>query len=408
MAGVCLLLGGTGRSALQIGPVVAACVGWPLLADRFIQHRLRQAVDEGNLVLGVHRFECLFCGALFGFVSLPPLPALAAAVALLSGLAAQAGHTLLWRGGPLLLLGAAAGWLCAPVRTIASAPWADLLAAGFGVANAVALGEVSFRQARRLHAREQLAQGRAARLARVADRMESYLAPSLRARITTAPGEPLRRDRRWLTVVFVDLVGFTELAARMEAETLAATLDEYLADIGTLAAQHGGEVVEVLGDGVLIAHGLGSATERRRLVCGALAFLAGLGALLGELQARSRARGELVGFRIRVGVASGFCTVGDWGGSVHRAFTIIGSPVNLASRLQASAPPDGALLDAASVALAEPCDRFEGPVMLDLKGFGPVEAWALTDGLAAGVSARTTARTAVDLPCPSAKVGGPP
>src|SRR5690606_37314905 len=109
----------------------------------------------------------------------------------------------------------------------------------------------------------------------------------------------------------------------------------------------GGEVSKLLGDGVLVVFGLREPAERRDLVEAALTFCGELPALLAELAGRWRRRGEPVALQVRAGIASGFCTLGDRGGADRLDFTLIGPPVNLASRLQSHAGPGGVPLDEA-------------------------------------------------------------
>jgi len=381
MGAVCLLLLGTPRPALQILPVAAWCLAWPLLVDGWQQRALPDHGDAARGVLRTHLVECMLCGLLFGWLSLPPSGSAATALALFAGVTAQAGWQLLGAAVPILGLGFAIGLAAAPVRTIVSTPAADLGATLFAVGFAVALAEVSFRQAQRLHLRERNAAGRARKLESIAVRMEPYLAPSLRARIQAAEDAgvalPTRRDRRWLTVTFVDLVGFTELATRIDAETLAALLDEYLVEVCELALRQGGEVTKVLGDGVLVAFGLEGTADRRALAAGAVGFCRGIPPLLADLSRVWHARGDLIALQMRAGIASGHCTVGDWGGSGYRDFTMIGSAVNLASRLQGSAGVDGVLLDAPTAALVEPDTMLEAPAVMQIKGLGTVTVRAL-------------------------------
>ena len=100
---------------------------------------------------------------------------------------------------------------------------------------------------------------------------------------------------------------------------------------------------------------------------------------------------------MRTGVASGYCTLGDRGGPDRLDFTLVGSPVNLASRLQGQAEADGVLLDAATAALVESSFRLQPPRMLRLKGLGEVPAYALD-----------TRPPRVDPPAPSAILPAPP
>ena len=118
-----------------------------------------------------------------------------------------------------------------------------------------------------------------------------------------------------------------------------------------------------------------------------------LESLVEELCSRWRKRGQLVDLRTRVGLASGYCAIGDWGGSRRLDYTAIGAAVNLASRLQQEAGVGGALVCAATAALlgadvdagAIEC----GPLQqLNIKGFGNVQAYLLvTDAVSAKVRA---------------------
>ena len=101
------------------------------------------------------------------------------------------------------------------------------------------------------------------------------------------------------------------------------------------------------------------------------------------LSRRWTAQGYLVGLATRTGIASGFCTLGDWGGDGRLDYTVIGSPVNLASRLQASATSDGILVCSATAAILKPGlpspVKLEGPLLTPLKGFGEVQTFRLVD-----------------------------
>ena len=402
---VCLLLAATARSSLQIVVGLGFCLLWPVFVDRLqgargaaTMHPAAATMQPAaaapanpaaaaRLALRIHVVECALAGAVFAWVSLPPLAAVAAGLALLGSVTAQAGWQLLRAALPALLAGVGAGALLAPVRTPESTVGADVTAALLSLIYVIALAEVSFRQTQRLYTRQRVEAGRAARFEGLTGRMEAYLAPSLRTRLRAPVVRPARRERRWLTIAFVDLVGFAELAARLEAESLEAVLDEFLGGAADLAGRHGGEVAKVLGDGVLVAFGLDDNADRRALVDSAARFSLEIGALLTTLRARGRARGDLIALAMRAGIASGYCTVGDWGSAHQLDFTMIGSPVNLASRLQNHASIDGVLLDATSAALAEGGFELGELTLLQIKGLGQVAACPLGAMRACAVAA---------------------
>ncbi|MFU8815216.1 MAG: adenylate/guanylate cyclase domain-containing protein [Pseudomonadales bacterium] len=377
MGGVCLLLWEQ-RAPSQVLTGAALCLLWPLLVDALLRRPLAGVAAE-RLAMGAYTAECGLAAALFAWVSLPPLPALAAVLCLLCGAAALAGQRLLLPSAAALLLGAGFGGHFAPQMTLASSAAADAVAMVLILGFGLALAQVSFRQAQRLDAHRQLQRLRSEGLERANHRLQRYLPPSLRRRIREAPDAATGSERRWLTVAFVDLVGFTELSARLDAEALAVVLDDYLAAVIEAAERGRGEVSKLLGDGVMVVFGSPGDADRHGQVLEAVEFCRQLPVLLGRLASQWRARGDLVQLHTRAGVASGFCTVGDRGGAERLDFTLIGPAVNLASRLQAHATPGGVLLDAATAALAENDYRLTPAETLDVKGVGPVLAYGLVD-----------------------------
>jgi class 3 adenylate cyclase len=305
-------------------------------------------------------------------------------VCLLGGATALAGWRLLLGAAAALAAGAWGGAGLAPVLTPVSALAVDAGAMVLILGFALAMATQSFRQAQRLDAHRRALAERSAELERINRRMQRYLPRSLRDRVSRRPEEPCRWERRWLTVVFVDVAGFTELAELADAESLAAILDDYLAAMAEAAERCDGEVSKVLGDGVMVAFGMQDA-ERRAAVAAALEFCLALPDLLRRLAGRWRERGDLVELQTRAGVASGYCTLGDRGGAARLDFTLIGPPVNLASRLQVQAAVGGVLVDAATAALA-PADGPLGPRRyLPIKGLGRTPVHGLVDPSAPSV-----------------------
>ncbi|MFW6093061.1 MAG: adenylate/guanylate cyclase domain-containing protein [Pseudomonadota bacterium] len=367
-----------GRPMGQVVAAVGFCVTWPFVVDRLLT---RVPGPQGRVEQAGYVAECGVVAAVLTWAGVTALAGLATVVCLLAGATALAGWRLLLPAAAALLLGGWAGAAApAAAGVAAGAPGSavDALAMALILGFSLALAHVSFRQARRLAAQRLALAERSAELERLNRRMQRYLPPSLRHRLARDPEQPAAWERRWLTVVFVDLAGFTELSEVLDAEPLAEVLDEYLGALVPAAEERGGEVSKLLGDGVMVVFAARDEADRRTAVTGALAFCEALPALLTALAAGWRARGELVRLRTRAGVASGFCTVGDRGGAERLDFTLIGGPVNLASRLQAHAPLDGVLLDESSAALAEHARDFGPPRAVTLKGLGTVPAYALS------------------------------
>ncbi|HEX7037382.1 MAG TPA: adenylate/guanylate cyclase domain-containing protein [Pseudomonadales bacterium] len=373
---------GEARAPLQVLGGIAFCLAWPWLADRL----QRGAPPDGSWVrdCGYYALECALVALVLVWASVPILAGFATALCLLSGATALAGWRLLLPATVALGAGGAAGAALAPELTADAAGAAGALALAMVFGYTLLLGQVSFRQARRLAGHRRSLAEKSAALERINERLQRYLPPSLRARVLRAPDAPCRWERRWLTVAFVDLVGFTELSERLEAELLAAVLDEYLGALVPAAERRGGEVSKLLGDGMLVVFGLRDGADRAAQVQAAVGFCAALPELLARLADAWRRRGEPVALRTRAGIASGLCTLGDRGGDDRLDFTLIGPPVNLASRLQALAPVDGMLLDEASAALAQGLHPLGPPQALTIKGLGQVQAHPLVTAASFG------------------------
>lgn len=140
-------------------------------------------------------------------------------------------------------------------------------------------------------------------------------------------------ERRQLTVMFVDLLGFTELSVRLDPEALREILRAYQQAMADEIARFGGVVSRFLGDGVLAYFGFPRAHEddAERAVCAGLAVIDAAKHLLTP---------EDLPLRVRVGIATGLVVVGDLIGSgPAREQAAVGETPNLAARLQAVAEP---------------------------------------------------------------------
>ncbi len=256
-----------------------------------------------------------------------------------------------------------------PLATVAAFGGA-VLAAGHWTAGVYALATLLALVAINgvIHRHASLLAGHGARLADQREKLLRYLPRELRDR----PAGSRRSERVWLTVAFVDLAGFTGAAEELPSEALDHLLNDYLAAANRLVENGGGSISKFLGDGVLCVFAeSGDAVEGRAdAATRCVDTLATLPAWIEALNERWRRQGYPHRFGAAAGVASGFCTVGDWGAGERLDFTVIGAPVNLAQRLQAAAGTCGTslLVDTATAQLANPCSAFLSPVDVSLKG----------------------------------------
>jgi class 3 adenylate cyclase len=90
---------------------------------------------------------------------------------------------------------------------------------------------------------------------------------------------------------------------------------------------------------------------------------------LRDLQSEWRDSGMQRPFQMRIGVNTGYCTVGNFGSEDRMDYTIIGSPVNLAARLQSNGEPGGILLSHETYSLVKEAIRAEEQAPIQVKGF---------------------------------------
>ena len=151
------------------------------------------------------------------------------------------------------------------------------------------------------------------------------------------PGAPPEQVLRQVTVLFLDIVGSTALSQHLDPEEVHAVVDDLLERCTAVVGAHGGKVLQYAGDNLLAAFGAEQAREddsERAVRCG-LALL-DQGRALGERVQREHGQG---GCDVRIGVHTGPVLLG---GGVDEESTIRGLTVNVAARMEQTAPP-GAL-----------------------------------------------------------------
>lgn len=187
---------------------------------------------------------------------------------------------------------------------------------------------------------------------------------SLRA----TPPSPVDQERRFVSVLFIDLVGFTPLTERRDSEEVRSMLTMYFERAREIVHRFGGVIDKFIGDAVMAVWGADVSHEddAERAVRAAL-----------ELVDAVHVLGDEVGIpdlRARAGVLSGEAAVGGDGN--EGTGLIIGDIVNTASRLQSVADPGAVLVGSSTVGLAEKGVEFESVGQKDLKGkTAPVEVW---------------------------------
>jgi class 3 adenylate cyclase len=182
-------------------------------------------------------------------------------------------------------------------------------------------------------------------LERLSNQLAKYLSPQVYDSIFTGKQEvKVASSRKKLTIFFSDIAGFTETADRLESEELTQLLNHYLTEMSQIALCHGATIDKYVGDAILIFFG---DPETRGVGEDALACVQmaiEMRQRMRELQDQWRESGIEKPLRVRMGIHTGYCTVGNFGSEDRLDYTIIGGSVNIASRLESLAAPGEILI----------------------------------------------------------------
>ena len=207
------------------------------------------------------------------------------------------------------------------------------------------------------------------------ERLKRFFSPQLAELIVSGEAEdPLKTHRRDLTVVYLDLRGFTAFAESAEPEEVMEILHEYHAAMGKLILEYEGTLEHFAGDGMMIFFNdpvpVENAAER------AVRMALAMRERVKELTIKWRKLGHDLGFG--VGIAQGYATIGAIGFEGRWEYGAIGSVPNLSARLCGEAKPSEILVSQRVFAGVEELVEADAMGELTLKGFHrPVAAYKI-------------------------------
>ena len=138
---------------------------------------------------------------------------------------------------------------------------------------------------------------------------------------------------------FSDIKHFTATTERLQPEQITSLLNEYFTEMSNIALKHGGTIDKFVGDAILIFFGDPESKGEAEDAKACLRMAAEMQHRLAELNVKWRSEGVEHPFRVRMGINTGFCNVGNFGSADRMDYTIIGAEANLAARLQTIAEP---------------------------------------------------------------------
>lgn len=188
----------------------------------------------------------------------------------------------------------------------------------------------------------------------LSNKLSKYLSPQVYSSIFAGTQEVrIASSRKKLTIFFSDIADFTETTDDLESEELTALLNHYLTEMTKIALAHGATVDKYIGDAILAFFGDPETRGVKEDAMACVNMAIAMQRRMWDLQTEWRDKGQQKPFQLRIGINTGYCTVGNFGSEDRMEYTIIGGEVNLAARLQSHAELGGILLSHAAYSLVK-------------------------------------------------------
>jgi len=177
-------------------------------------------------------------------------------------------------------------------------------------------------------------------LASLSMKISRYLSPQIYKSIFSGQKDVvIQTERKKLTIFFSDIQDFTATTERLQPEEITQLLNEYFTEMSKIALVHGGTIDKFVGDAMLIFFGDPETKGDAEDAKACLRMAIEMQDRIAGLNAKWRNAGIEQPFRVRMGINTGYCNVGNFGSDDRMDYTIIGAEANLAARLQAVAAP---------------------------------------------------------------------
>lgn len=211
---------------------------------------------------------------------------------------------------------------------------------------------------------------------------EAYLPPSVVNRMLQQPESAFEVQKKEVTILFSDIKSFTTYSSTMTPDQIQKMLSEYFTAMVDIVFKYEGTVDKYIGDGLMVFFGAPEPQPDHALRCVRAAV---------DMQRKCRElrdqwmKSGLFPLRVRVGINTGDVVVGNMGTPKKLSYTVLGSDVNLANRLESNAPVEGILISERTYQLVKDAVSTRKLEPILVKGLDtPIQVYeVLVDGSAA-------------------------
>jgi len=211
-------------------------------------------------------------------------------------------------------------------------------------------------------------------------KLSKYISPQIHQQIMSGSDVRLGTQRKKLTVFFSDLKDFSTLSEELEPEPLTDLLNTYLTEMSQIAQRYEGTIDKFIGDAVMVFFGDPETSGAKMDALKAVGMAIAMRKHLRNLQKQWRVQGVSKPLEMRVGINTGYCTVGNFGTENRMDYTVLGTEVNLSSRLEAAAKPGQILISSSTYALVKDRVMCRKRGEIEVKGFAqPITVYDVLD-----------------------------
>ena len=206
------------------------------------------------------------------------------------------------------------------------------------------------------------------------ERLKKYLSPHVAEELMQGRDDAvLAFERRKVTAFFSDLVGFTTLSDRLEPEEVTDLLTKYFTAMTEIVYAHGGTLDKFIGDGIMVFYGAPTSAGFKEDAARCVKMALSMQAEMVKLNELWHLESPL---QMRIGINTGYVTAGNFGSEHRVEYTIIGTPVNIAARLEGRCQPGGVLVSHETRRCLGDQFSFVEVEALSLKGIhAPIQAY---------------------------------
>jgi class 3 adenylate cyclase len=215
----------------------------------------------------------------------------------------------------------------------------------------------------------------------VSGQLAKYISPQLYKAVFSGEQKvQIESTRKKLTVFFSNVADFSEITDQLESEELTDLLNQYLTEMAKIAQQYGAVFDKSIGDSMMFYFGDPESRGVSEDAAACVRMAIAMQRRVRELQVRWREQGLIDRpFEARIGINTGYCTVGNFGSADRMDYTIIGGKVNLAARLEANADAGGILLASETYSLVSDWLAAEEQEPVTVKGStSPIKTYSVT------------------------------